>query len=1081
MRRHCRTLILLLAAASGAPVARPQSATTRPVASDLAARNLDRVAASAAQIEQVLRQDAGLLVELKRWIASEATDQGRIVDDASLTDQSIFDRLASDLRFRAVATRLVQRYGYLLPKVAAGSEAAQEAEARRLTAAHAVESVEVQAEQALAPRGSTTSSRSLAWPSPDRGQSLARPGEAGQIQGVSVPSLPPGAPKAVMSPEAPVRTGDSPALAQPLTADTGAPSERGRNLQRLSPPKSSLHAAQEVFEGGYVLRPSPYADIPSIYDLYRQVAPQGAALERFGLDVFHKGVRDPELLPMDLPVGPDYVLGPGDSLAIDLWGSVSQRLFRTVDHEGRLALPEVGPVLVSGRTLGEVQQAVQQLLRTQFRDVSADLSLSRLRTIRVYVVGDVEQPGAYDISSLSTPLNALFAAGGPTVRGSLRLLRHYRGRQLVQEVDVYDLLLRGVRTDLKRLDNGDTVLVPPIGGMVSVEGAVRRPAIYELRQEKSLADVLAMAGGILSTAMLRRIQVQRVEAHEKRTMLSLDVSDLAVAEAQLRAFELREGDEVRIFPIAPYNQDAVYLEGHVLRPGRYSFRPGMKLTELITTADLLPEPASQYAEIIRLVPPEYRPQVESFELGRALADPAAAPTLEPMDTVRIFSRYDFEAPPTVWVGGEVWKPGPYRTAGRLHLREAIHLAGGLTPDAHLEDAQVFRELPDSRLRVLSVNLRRALAGDPTEDLLLEPRDRIVVHSNPAKVDPPSVAVRGEVAKPGRYPLAAGMRISDLIRLAGGLKRSAYAESADLTRYLGADGRQHAEHREVRIAAALAGHEEHDLLLRDGDALAIRPVAGWSDIGASVVLRGEVAHPGGYGIQPGERLSSVLKRAGGFLPTAWPQAAVLERQAVRELQQKSREDLIRRLEAEANLVKVSLAATPQEQAALQQAALQQRERVLESLRRAPVSGRLVILLPRHLSKYANSPEDIELRDGDVLTIPKRPDFVLIVGQVYNANALAYVPRKNVAWYLKQAGGTTPLARPNAIFVIRANGSVVSAAEGWWGGGALSVRVQPGDTIVVPEKPLGESTAWKNFLSVAEVATSAAISTAILVRR
>src|SRR5882757_936266 len=191
---------------------------------------------------------------------------------------------------------------------------------------------------------------------------------------------------------------------------------------------------------------------------------------------------------MDLPAGPDYVVGPGDALSIELWGGVSQRLSRTVDREGRVSLPEVGPILVSGKSLAAVQQNLQQILRTQFRDVSADVSLARLRTIRVYEVGDVTSPGAYDIGSLSTPLNALFSAGGPTSRGSLRIVKHLRGNQLVQEVDVYDLLLHGVKGDLLRLENGDTVMVPPLGPEVTIEGMVRRPAIYEQKGERSLAD-----------------------------------------------------------------------------------------------------------------------------------------------------------------------------------------------------------------------------------------------------------------------------------------------------------------------------------------------------------------------------------------------------------------------------------------------------------------------------------------------------------------------------------------------------------------------------------------------------------------
>ena len=1102
---------------------------------DLSVQNLNRVAAAAWQIEQVLRKDPGLLVELKRWVAKEATDRGQIVEDNDLVDQAVFDRLTRDLEFRAVATRLLQRYGYLIPQINPESDAAKQndlvrQERARLIAKGAEREAEepTRAERSRADEGRTTREertgtkeesatdrrktdpgkepRSPVSPAPTATSEklLRAEAEAQQRNPLEDPEIRSRLVQAglLSASGTPLRPGD--ASATSLSSGAGIPGMPPSRLEESvetttskafeleanpfrRPRAPTTRGGSDTTLGPEIIsRTNPYADIPALYDLYRQVSPRPQKLERFGWDVFQNGLRDPDMLPMDLPVGPDYVVGPGDNLTIDLWGAVSQRLSRTVDAEGRISLPEVGPVLVSGRPLGQVQQNVQQVLRTQYRDISADVSLSRLRTIRVFVVGDVAEPGAYDISSLSTPLNALFVAGGPTASGSLRLVKHFRGKQLVQDVDLYDLMLRGVRSDLRRLENGDTVLVPPVGSQVTVEGAVRRPAIYELRDEKNLAQMLELSGGILPTAALRQIQVQRVEAHEKRTMLSLDVDDSQNAEAtrkQLESFEMKDGDEVRIFPIAPYNVNAVYLQGHVLRPGRYSYRPGMKLTDLVGSfSDLLPEPSTKYAEVVRLNPPDYRPSVESVDLGAALANPAAAPALQPLDTVRIFSKYDFEYAPVVWVGGEVRNPGVYRTSGQVHLRDVIHLAGGITPDAFTENAQVFRTLPDSKLRILSINLAEALSGNPIDNLLLQPRDRVVVHRNVAKTDPASVYVKGEVSKPGRYPLTTNMRIGDLIRLAGGLKRSAYLESADLTRFLSANSQNQAgEQQEINIAQALAGDPSHDVPLRDGDTLAIRQLPGWNDIGASVVVRGEVQHPGTYGIRPGEKLSSVLKRAGGFLASAYPQAALLERIEVREFQEKSRQELIYRVEQDAASVKVSLTASAQEQAALQQASLQQRDRVLAALRQAPISGRLVIRLYRDVTKFENSPDDIELRGGDRLSVPKRPNFVLVTGQVYNSNAITFTPRKNAGWYLQRAGGPTGLADKKAIFIVRASGEVVGANDGgWWGGSVLSRRIEPGDTIVVPEKPVGSSTFWKNLLSVAQVAAQTGVAAAVVLR-
>jgi protein involved in polysaccharide export with SLBB domain len=322
-----------------------------------------------------------------------------------------------------------------------------------------------------------------------------------------------------------------------------------------------------------------------------------------------------------------------------------------------------------------------------------------------------------------------------------------------------------------------------------------------------------------------------------------------------------------------------------------------------------------------------------------------------------------------------------------------------------------------------------------------------------------------------------------VRSAGGLLRSANPDSGDLTHYAISNSsgeRVQAEHQDLSLAAALAGNEDQNLPLHDGDVLTVPQQAGWNDVGAVVTLRGEVRKPGAYGIWPGERLSSLLKRAGGLLPTAYPRAAVFERNEVRELQQKSRQDLIQRLEQESTVVKTSASTTGTEEASLQQAAIQQRQRALDALRRAPVSGRLVVHIRTDHRNFEGSPDDIELRAGDSLTVPKQPGAVLVIGQVYNSNALTYVPGRNAGWYLSRAGGATQLANKGAIFIVHADGSVTSGKQdGLWSGGVLSATMGPGDTIVVPEKPILGSTTLKNVLSVAQIASSAALVAAVAI--
>jgi protein involved in polysaccharide export with SLBB domain len=1141
---------------------------------------MEHVAASVGQLVAILHRDGGLMVELKRWIAKDATDHGQLISDSDLTDEAIFDRLESDVTFRSVATALVQKYGYLQPSVNPDSPMAKqqellmmervkwEAQDEELARTKALQQQEQELNQTK-----LCDPRNGNCPAPSNGPTFQQAPQAqpGMNQSpMDIPGLQefPAAPGTV--PNAPPRSSDPGnsvtellrtsgedglSMAQPqssggfggssLSGPNSGTDESGNSSQQSSPsamqarqrsggnqiadlslssdfsgesangtlygssyPGSNAAGASGVRSGPsgtsasmydmennstrwnserareaisptqrLVRRQDPYEDIPSLYDMYLQAAARPPEVERFGMQVFENGTRDLQMIPMDLPVGPEYVVGPGDGISVDLWGGVSRRFYRVVDREGRVSLPEVGPVLVAGKSLAEVQESVQKTLRTQFRDVSADVSLSRLRAIRVYVVGDVVRPGAYDIGSLSTPLNALFAAGGPTGRGSLRIVRHYRGNQLVQDVDVYDLLLHGIKGDMQRLENGDTVMVPPLGAEITIEGMVRRPAIYEQRDEKSLADAVALAGGLLPSATLRHIEVQRTVAHEKQTMLTLDVppgDQPDGAAKRLESFQIQDGDKIRIFPIAPYTQDAVYLEGHVLRPGKYSFKEGMKVTDLVASyKDLLPEPALQYGEIIRLSLPDYRPTVQSFSVADALADPAKAPLLQALDTVQFFGRYDFENPPSVSVWGDVRAPGTYHTSGDIHLSDAIHLAGGLTADAATGDAQVFRYMPDSSLKILNVKLSSALDGAPGDDVVLSSRDRVLVHKNPAAADPSTVYVKGEVLRPGRYPLTAEMRISDLVRAAGGLKQSADTKTADLTHYYWDDDKQVAGQQEkIVLADAFVGKPASDVVLNNGDVLTVPQVPGWNDLGASISLRGEVEHPGSYGIRPGERLSSVLLRAGGFSPAAYPYGAVLVRTEVQKLEQRSYGELVQRVrEQQANLKLTATSTNDPDQKLSAESALVQWQTTLDNLMTTPPTGRVTIQISSNIKNWANSAQDVRVQAGDVLVVPKRPSYVLVQGQVYGPTAVAYRPGKSARWYLMQAGGTTNMANKRATFVIRADGTVIGSHSSFWtSGNGLDRPLQSGDMVVVPERALGGPPIWKTLFQNAQVLSS-----------
>jgi protein involved in polysaccharide export with SLBB domain len=514
---------------------------------------------------------------------------------------------------------------------------------------------------------------------------------------------------------------------------------------------------------------------------------------------------------------------------------------------------------------------------------------------------------------------------------------------------------------------------------------VHRPAIYELNGEQYLNQVLDLAGGALITADLKQINVQRIEAHERRTMISLELPDGAEGVKQkLADFRVQGGDEVVISQILPYNQQAVYLEGHVFRPGKYAYREGMTITDLLHSyQDVMPEPAD-HVELVRLQPPDYRPETISLNLADIMIGNNPL-LLRPFDLVRIFSRYE--------------------------------------------------------------------------------------------IDVPKVSIAGEVLRPGDYPMSQGMTVTGLIRMAGGFRRSAYVDEADLSSYVVENGQKVLIHLDaVDLKKAIEGDKTADAVLKPGDVVSIRQLAGWQDIGSSVTIEGEVEHAGSYGIEQGERLSSALKRAGGFRQTAYPAAAILERVQVRELGEQARQQMIQRLEATPFDVKAGALST-QDQTNLQQSLEQQRLQVIVALRSHPASGRQVINISSDISKWENTAADIELRAGDRLVIPKRPTFVLVSGQVYNATAISYVPGRDIDWYLVKAGGATQSGDKKEVYVLRADGSIVVRANSWISGDFRSLRLRPGDSIIVPEKLIGGSQVWRNVIAIAQIMSAAALPIAI----
>jgi polysaccharide biosynthesis/export protein len=712
--------------------------------------------------------------------------------------------------------------------------------------------------------------------------------------------------------------------------------------------------------------------------LLRLVPTGEHALKPFGYDLF-EGVPSTFAPVSDIQVPIDYIVGPGDTLAIQLYGNEPASYELTVQRDGRVNFPKLGPIMVSDMTFEQARTAIEARVSKQLIGSRVSVTMGELRSIRVFVLGEAEKPGSYTVSGLSTMTNALFVSGGVKKIGSLRNIQLKRNGKLVTTLDLYDLLLHGDTREDRKLLPGDVIFIPPIGRTVSVDGAVNRPAIYELKGEKTVNQAIEIAGGLLPDADEKLGQLERILPSRLREMRNVDLTVSANG-----AIELANGDKLRIPAIRPTLENSVTLTGFVFRPGQFEYRPGLRLTDVINSFDeLRPNADVHYIMIRREVPPDEHIEVVSADLRRALAarGSAADPELRPRDKIFVF------------------------------------------------------DLSASRERVLEPVIKE-LQLQATPD-------------RPEHV----VSIGGSVKAPGHYPLEPAMRVSDLIRAGGSLEDSAYRGEAEITRFAveGGENRQ-TELIPIDLAAIRRGEAGADLPLQPYDILVIKPVPQWVEPGI-IEVAGEVRFPGKYPIHQGETLYSVLQRAGGLTNLAFPYGAVFVREELKKREKDQLELLANRLQtdlASLSLESVASAAATNSGGGGATAAqgLVVGQQLLSQLRDTKPVGRLVIDLDRLLKGPASAPDNVVVRNGDKLLIPKKTQEVTILGEVQSPTSHVFEVGLTRDQYISRSGGTTQKADRKRIYVVRANGDVVSGERSGWFRRSQSVDIRPGDTIVVP---------------------------------
>ncbi len=693
------------------------------------------------------------------------------------------------------------------------------------------------------------------------------------------------------------------------------------------------------------------------------------ALKPFGYELFDNSLLS--LMPtLDTPVPGDYLMGPGDVLQVQLFGSQNQTLTLVVGRDGHLSFPQLGPIEVGGQRYSAVKSDIESRVARQMIGVRANVTMGETRTINIFVLGSAKYPGSYTVSGLATVTTALFAAGGVQSIGSLRSVQVKRQGETVRTFDLYDLLMRGDSANDIKLLPGDVVFIPPVGPTVALDGEVQRPAIYELKDRDTVAHLIQMGGGLTPNADDGSAALIRVNAQQQRIVM--DVNPSVPLGASL---PLRNGDALHVARLRPQLDSGVILQGYVYRSKYVAWHDGLRISDVIPSIDELKRDADQHYLLIRReLPPNRTIAVLSADLAAALQAPGTPADIQllPRDTITVF---DLQT-------------------SREHVIQS--LMGELRLQSNL--------------------------GQPTE----------IVH------------VDGRVKVPGDYPLESGMRVSDLIRAGGSLGPAAYGVHAELSRYTVETGGQ----RDTRVisidlAAIRRGDQSADIPLQAFDRLSIKQVSGWTEQD-QVTLKGEVRFPGTYTIQPGETLHSVVDRAGGLTEFAFVEGSVFTRTELKVREQEQLDRLAARLRTE--IAEVALMGVRAQQGSAP-SAISVGETLLHQLTDAKAIGRLVIDLKAVLRTKPGSSDDVILRNGDELIVPKKRQEVMVLGEVQDPTSHLYKRRMTRDDYIDQSGGPTRQADRRHIYVVRADGSVDSGSKGWFHGGD-SVDMRAGDAIVVP---------------------------------
>ncbi|MEA2050768.1 MAG: SLBB domain-containing protein [Campylobacterota bacterium] len=773
-------------------------------------------------------------------------------------------------------------------------------------------------------------------------------------------------------------------------------------------------------------------------------------LTRYGLDFFK---NKNNIKQSSLPVPSYYIINKDDSLSIWMYGATNETLNLKVDNNGNINIPKVGPIQVVGKTYNEATIKIKSKLKNNYPNTSISMNITNYSTIQVNLVGEVSAPGVYNISSLSTVKNLLISAHGIKSNGSLRDIIIKRDGKILAVLDFYKLLRNGDDTFNILLKSGDTVFIPKSNKIISIDGSVVNPAKYELKNKETLSNLFTFSGGLTYNGSKHGFLVKRVENNENMKTFEVDLNDAS-------NFQLQDGDKVYVYKVDKIHNKSIYLYGNVVRPGERAISDTSSLSKLLNNeikkvslnGVFLENTLFSYAMIKRKTQTlEY--EIINFNLNEILENKKDI-LLKNNDKIYIFNKYNSDITPYVIISGpSVIKTGKYNFYSNMQVRDLINIAG---------------TTPYTKIKLTTYNTENMMPFTKFVDLdyKLSAFDEIELFDYYMTNKINTFNISGEINLPNTYSLNNKMSLLEAVDLAGGFTNKAFKNNFEVIRY------EIINNERVRQVISVNEDNISNFYIKNYDEIKVFRIPNWYEK-QTITLKGEVKFPGVYTIQSGERLSSLINRAGGFTSDAFIEGAVFTRERIKLNEQKRMNESMHKIKQQLAFISTNgrEAGTQVQSSSDLKATVDMLEKQTKEYK---AIGRLVIYLNENIEKFENSEFNIKLEDKDTLTIPSINDTISIYGEVLNPNTFVYNSSLNSDDYINKAGGITQRADDDFLYIVQANGEAKSLNYNSW---FNDKSIQKGSTIIVPMKinSVSNILLWKD---ISQIIYQLAITTASL---